>query len=235
MGTGIRILPVTGPPGAGKSTALIALTARHPRLARFGVRDYGLQLAAAGDPLGLRVRSRLLRGELLGDAVVRQEFIHFLERLPGGVEAVAVEGYPRDTGQCAQFMETVRESGVENAGLVVVDVPDDVARSRVAGRRICTDCGRPVADPRQRCGHCGGPTAVRGDDARDHLERRLAEYRGLSAEVQAYFRDRGLLHTIDGQGDPQRVQEALLRTLLSRDTGPVASARDPIGSEEEEE
>lgn len=139
-----RILPVTGPPGAGKTTALISLAAEHPQLARFGVRDFGLELARAGDPLGLQMRETLLRGGLVSDVLVRREFLCFLDRLPDQVVAVAVEGYPRDQRQCRDFTEVVAAVDGELAGLIAVDLPDEAVRARVAGRRICTRCGIPA-------------------------------------------------------------------------------------------
>ncbi len=92
-----RVVPVTGPPGAGKSSALIALQRGSADFARMGVRDYGLDLAARNDPLGLAMRDTLQHQELLSDELVRAEFLHLLDNVPNTVRVVAVEGYPRDT------------------------------------------------------------------------------------------------------------------------------------------
>ncbi|SEF67836.1 adenylate kinase [Actinacidiphila yanglinensis] len=252
-----RILPVTGPPGAGKTTALISLAAQHPQLARFGVRDFGLELARAGDPLGLRMRETLLRGGLVSDALVRREFRCFLDRLSGEVAAVAVEGYPRDPRQCRDFTEVVAAVDGELAGLVAVELPDEEVRARVVGRRICTRCGIPAPEgataaapaagaagaampaagrPEERCAACGGAVAPRDDDAEERLARRLADYRTVSAGVRAYFRARGLLHTVDGLRSPAQVRRHLLDLLLptaaaSAAGAPPATRPDPEGGD----
>lgn len=213
--TTLRIYPVTGPPGAGKTTALVSLERAHRRLARFAVREYGLALAEAGHPLGLKMRDVLLRGDLVADDLVQQEFAHFLGQLPAGVESVAVEGYPRDTAQCADLAEAVAAAGGRLAGLVVVDVPDEVVFARVAARRICTSCGLPVPATNATCAACGGPAASRHDDALDLLNRRLRDFRTISAQVRSYFARRRLLHVIDGLQSPDRVRGRLEALLLA--------------------
>lgn len=212
----VRVCPVTGPPGAGKTTALLSLADEHDWLARFGVRDYGLDLAAAGNPLGLAMRDSLLRGRLLANDVVREEFAHFLARLPGGVQVVAVEGYPRDQAQCVDFEKVVEAAGARVGAFVVVDVPDDLVWSRVADRRICAACGRPVpVGPAPGCATCGGPVTRRGDDAMDSLAARLNDFRRLIAEVGAYFDECRLLRLVDGTGSELDVRRKLRNLLLN--------------------
>jgi adenylate kinase family enzyme len=211
----LRIHAVTGPPGAGKTTALVSLEREYPELARFGVRDYGLELAEKGHPLGLAMRDRLLGGELLDDDVVRQEFRHFLDNLPDSVQAVAVEGYPRDVSQCADFVATVREYGAGLAGLVVLNVPFDVVHGRVAERRVCGLCGLPAEVTSDACGTCGGPVVRRGDDSLDRLQERLADYHRLSDAVRSYFTEqRHPVDVVDGLSGVRDVREGLRALLL---------------------
>lgn len=217
----LRVHPVTGPPGAGKTTALLALAAQHRWLGRFGVRDYGLELANAGHPIGLRMRDDLVHGRLVPDDLVREQFAHFLRHLAPEVTAVAVEGYPRDLRQCADLAAVVDLVGARLAELILVDVPDEVARDRVANREICTSCGSPVVEASTECPSCGGAIAPRQDDAPRLLERRLHDFRTVSVEIQSYFRSRNLLRTIDGgmRGGPDAVRTALHAALLRDDDG----------------
>lgn len=229
--------PVTGPPGAGKTTALVSLDLEHLQLARFGVRDYGLELAEAGDPFGLAMRDALLRGELLPDDVVKRELLHFLRHLPDEVVVVTVEGYPRDLTQCADFVDAVRAGGGQLSELVVLDVPDDAVWARVPHRSICGLCGAPApGDDPGRCSRCGGATVRRGDDSWERLGQRLEDYRKLSADVRSYFAERGLIHVLDGLAGVTEVRRAL-REVLRLPPGPphpvsvaqLANGRPPAG------
>jgi adenylate kinase len=214
-GDSLRVVLVAGPPGAGKSTALLALDREYADLARFSVRDYGLQLAAAGDPLGLEMRETLLRQEMLSNELVRMEFVHFLDNLPMGVQVVAVEGYPRGLQQCDDLLRTVSSRGVRLTGFVIVDVPDGLARERVANRRLCVDCGVTTdALSVAACPDCGGDVIRRRDDDAVRFERRLADYHDMCSELRAYFSERGLLREVDGTRPSDEVRESL-RDVLS--------------------
>lgn len=208
------VVPVTGPPGAGKSSALIALQRQSADLARMGVRDYGLYLAARNDPLGLAMRDTLQRQELLTNDLVRAEFLHFIDNVPNTVQVVAVEGYPRDTAQCADLVGAVRERGTWVAAFVVVDIPDDVVRERAAQRQLCVHCGAPTSRPAVvTCPDCGGPVVRRRDDEPGALARRLADYREVSKGPRDYFGERGLLHVVDGLLPADEVQTELAALL----------------------
>ncbi|MFF1787576.1 adenylate kinase family protein [Kitasatospora sp. NPDC058243] len=226
-GTPPNAVLVTGPPGAGKSTALMALDDRHPDLARFGVRDYGLRLAAAGHPLGTRMRETLLRQELLPDELVRLEFAHFLDHLPAAVRVVAVEGYPRDLPQCDDLLRTAADRDVRVTGFAVVTVPDGTARTRVANRRLCVECGATTDAPdAPACPGCGGGVMRRRDDAAASFERRLADYHRIIGDLRAYFAERSLLREVDGTRPSDEVRAALWESLDAMDAMDAVDAVD---------
>jgi adenylate kinase len=212
----LAVFPVTGPPGAGKTTALLSLDRRYPHLARFGVRDYGLRLAATGDSLGLAMRETLLRQELLSYELVLREFTHFLDHLPPGTRSVTVEGYPRDIRQCRDLMTAVEGRGGRVHAFVVVDLPDSVVRMRVADRWICVRCGLPTNEAiATGCRECGGGVTQRSDDSDVRLEQRLTDYRDVSRQVRTYFDKLDLLRVVDGLRPLEEVCEALAELLCA--------------------
>lgn len=213
---------VTGPPGAGKSTALRALEDQCSQLARFSVLEYGLRLAAANDPLGLAMQGALLRQELLPNEFVLQEFLHFMDNLSRGISAVAIESYPRDAQQCEDLLSELRRRSAHLKAIVVVDIPDSAVHGRVSGRRLCTKCGAPAGDlVRATCMQCGGVIAGRHDDEEPHLKRRLADYRKVARDLAAHAQERGVLHLIDGLRPTSHVQAELADLLhIGRDTVP---------------
>lgn len=208
------VFSVIGPPGAGKSTALLALAEKYPELGRFGVRDYGLRLASAGDPLGVAMREPLLRQELLPDGLVLQGFSRFMDELPTGTRVVAVEGYPRSARQCADLVQDLQRRGCGLAGLVVIDIPDDVVRKRVANRRLCSMCGKPTNDLAQSsCPECEGAIARRLDDDDASLQRRLADYRQVSMRLLTFFAEQEpyLIDGLRGEGEVRAALAEILR------------------------
>lgn len=205
---------VTGPPGCGKTTALSTLERLHPQIARFGVRDYGLHLAAMGNPLGLAAKDTLLQQGLLPDSLVRDQFVHFLDGLSKSIQVVVVEGYPRTFQQCADLDGALRHRGRhEIAGLVIIEVPDNVALERVTARRICSECGKPSTS-RTDCVRCGGPVVVRRDDAAPQFARRLAESKRVGAKLRSHFSAGNLLHVVDGTRSVETVHCRLEELML---------------------
>ncbi|MFE2596804.1 adenylate kinase family protein [Streptomyces sp. NPDC059396] len=222
-GASRKVILITGPPGAGKSTALLALDRVYRNLGRFGVRDYGLKLAAVGDPLGLEMRDALLRQERLTNELVLREFIHFLDNLPAAVRFVAVEGYPRDTQQCDDLLRAASDWGAQVAGFVVVEIPDSVARERVANRRLCLACGATTdSSITPSCPDCGGAIIRRRDDDAAEFERRLAEFHNMNRELSAYFRERSLLRVVDGMLPAKELRELLRAALFAEDKAELA-------------
>lgn len=58
-----------------------------------------------------------------------------------------------------------------------------------------------------------GVRGSRADDHADSLPRRLREFRKRTGPVLDYYKSHGLLHAIDGFGDPEEVEIAIRRLL----------------------
>lgn len=178
-------------------------------------------MANVGHPFGRQLRTALEQGILFTAEQVRQEFAHFLSQVPPLTRSVVVEGYPRGQPQCRDFIEAVRDAGHRLATFVVLEIPDEVALQRVAGRRICDRCGLPASPSAElACSACGGQTVRRRDDEPQILARRLVEYRAFASEVQAYFESIGLLHVIDGRAGSHEVGAAVADVILAGPPSP---------------
>jgi len=94
-----------------------------------------------------------------------------------------------------------------NTNLVVfLDVSRAELLRRLTGRRVCRQCGTPFhivsAPPRaaDRCDKCGGELYQRSDDSSEAVATRLDVYEKQTAPLLAYYRDRGLLAGVGGEG-----------------------------------
>jgi adenylate kinase len=89
---------------------------------------------------------------------------------------------------------------------VSIDVPDEELIRRLSGRRSCPQCHLithvdELADASQEaCPRCGGRLTQREDDAPEAVRRRLGEYSNKTRPLLQYYREAGLLHTVDGGG-----------------------------------
>jgi adenylate kinase len=200
---------VMGPPGAGKGT----------QAGRFA-RDRGLPKISTGDilrdgvreknPIALEARARMDRGELVDDATMIAIVTERLSR-PDVEPGFVLDGFPRTVAQARALDELMEQRG--RGPLIVVDlaVPDQELVRRLAGRRICSDCGtnEEPQDQGERCRNCGGRLVQRGDDERNVVLERLRVYEQSTRPVLDYYRDRPTFRAVDGAQPQERVAREL--------------------------
>jgi adenylate kinase len=194
---------VLGRPGSGKGTQSARL-ARRLGASHISTGDLFRATVALDTPLGRTVRSLLNSGDLVPDDLVLGLVDDALAEQ--GANGFVLDGFPRTVGQAEQLIELLHPATLDVALDLVVS--SDVARTRLLGRRVCSECGRTtdvVDDPVIRCTACGGTLTVRPDDEAATVSKRLAGYDELAAPLVAWLSARGLLVSIDGYGSPDAV------------------------------
>jgi adenylate kinase len=198
-----------GPPGAGKGT----------QASRFA-RDHGLLKISTGDilreavkernPEALLAKAKMDRGELVDDAtmiaIVRQRLLR-----ADAACGFVLDGFPRTVAQARALDQIMEER--KNGPLVIIDVgvPESELVRRLAGRRICANCGTG-ADPFDAvatCKKCGGELVQRADDNREVVLERLKVYQQATRPVLDYYRDRPTFRVVDGAQPPDVVAREL--------------------------
>ena len=212
---------IFGAPGVGKGTQATALQALRgvPHVStgdmlRAAIRD--------GTPQGIRARSIVERGELVPDDLIGTMIG---ERLRGEDvrDGFILDGFPRTVGQAEYLDRLLGERGQPLGRVVNIVVPEGEIALRLAGRRVCSQCGanyheslRPPRTP-GRCDACGGVLAQRRDDTLLVIRERLRVYEEQTAPLLEYYRRRGLLVTIDGRGWPEEVAGRIGAALAIRE------------------
>ncbi|QIA28032.1 adenylate kinase [Thermaerobacter sp. PB12/4term] len=200
-----------GPPGAGKGTqaARLAQRAGVPQIA---TGDMFRAAVREGTPLGLEAKRYMEAGQLVPDEVtlglVRERLAQ-----PDCRNGFLLDGFPRTVPQAEGLNEVLAGLGVRLDGVLYFDVPDAVVVERLSGRRVCPACGATYHvrfEPPQvegRCDRCGAELVQRSDDREETVRQRLAVYRQQTEPLVRYYREAGLLHTLDA-GQPIDAVEA---------------------------
>ena len=214
---GARIV-MLGRQGAGKGTQCVRLS-RHYVVPHISTGDMLRTAVKEGTEFGKKAEAFMAAGELLPDDVMVGIVDERLERDDTRGRGYILDGFPRTVAQAEALLDITAQRPID---LVVnLDVPVDVVLARLAGRRVCVDCGanysteqRPKHD--WTCDVCGGDVVQRDDDTEAAIRRRLDLYEQQTAPLIAWFEERGLLATVDGLGELDAVAARLVRTIDRR-------------------
>jgi len=164
--------------------------------------------------LGREAKSYMDKGELVPDDVVVRMVLDRLDE-EDAHHGFILDGFPRTLPQ-AQALENALAERDRPLGVVLKFViPDEVAVKRLAGRRTCKLCQRSYnvefKPPRIEgvCDACGGELYQREDDGEATVRNRLEVYERQTAPLLAYYRQRGLLATVSGEGPIEAVRRAI--------------------------
>ncbi|HVQ75310.1 MAG TPA: adenylate kinase [Candidatus Binatia bacterium] len=206
-----------GPPGAGKGTQARQL-AETWSVAHVATGDMLREALAQGTPLGLEARRYMDSGGLVPDEVVIGLVADRLTR-PDARGGFVLDGFPRTAAQAEALDRLLAARGLGLDRVIFLDVTRPELLRRLTGRRVCRTCGATYhlisAPPRTagRCDGCGGELYQREDDAEVAVARRLDVYQSQTAPLLAYYRSRGQLACVPGEGAVAQVAAEIKRAL----------------------
>ena len=149
-------------------------------------------------------------GALVSDEIVLA-LIH--DRLTGSdaVTNFILDGFPRNIAQAEALDELLKSVDQPLKGVILVDVPQAELSQRIAGRRICRDCGAiynihfAPAIKDGVCDSCGGETYQRSDDNEATVASRLQTYAEQTEPLIGFYQAAGLLKKVAGNAEPADV------------------------------
>lgn len=207
-----------GPPGAGKGTVAKLLKTRL-QVPHVGSGDLLRDSVRRKDPVGEKVGQLMKEGILVPDALVTGLVLRHLEEI-GATQHFVLDGFPRTVEQGRTLDETLARASHAPIDLAVdFEIPDAVAVTRLAGRRICSGCGanyhQVTLPPRQEgvCDRCGSPLTTRPDDLEETILKRLDVYRSQTQPLVGFYRSQGKLRGLSGETGIEEQYEGLLRLL----------------------
>ena len=196
-----------GAPGSGKGTQAQRLIDKY-RVPQVSTGDLLRAAVAAGSELGLRAKATMDAGKLVDDAtmlgIIR-------ERLAAADAArgFILDGFPRTIVQADGLSALLTDIGQPLEAVVLMNVDQQQLFKRLTGRRTCRTCGRvfnvytaPPSKPPPCSGQCETPDLFqRPDDSEATIGKRLEVYSAQTRPLIDYYRERGLLRTVDAEGD----------------------------------
>lgn len=210
-------LVILGKQGAGKGTQCVRLCRRYG-VPHISTGDMFRNAVRSESELGSRLDEYMRAGELIPDELVLGVVGERLSEDDAG-RGFVLDGFPRTTNQAAEFSELLAPRDVDL--VLSLEVPTEVSLRRLAGRRVCQNCGTnySVDSPPERdwtCDDCDGEVVLRRDDTEHAIARRLKLYEEQTEPLVAWYQQQGKLVAVDGIGPLDTVSERLFGAIDRR-------------------
>jgi len=210
----VRLIFV-GPPGAGKGTQARDLAGEW-HVPQIATGEMLREAVAAGTPLGREAKRIMESGALVPDNVMIGLIAERL-RQPDAANGFILDGFPRTIAQAEALDRLLKDLGQKLDGVLFFEVSEPELLRRLTGRRLCRQCQTAFhvasAPPAREgiCDRCGGELYQREDDSEATVRNRLGVYNRQTAPLLDYYRERGLLTPINGEGAIGTIRDAIRR------------------------
>jgi adenylate kinase len=212
------ILILLGPPGAGKGTQAARLKTRYGA-AHLSTGEMLRGAVAAGTEVGREAGGIMAEGRLVPDGLINRLVAERIGQ-PDCGRGFILDGFPRTTAQAEALDDLLAERELKLDAVIEFAVDDDALVDRISGRYACARCGALYHDTAHPpavagvCDACGGTEFVRrADDKPDTVRARLRSYHEQTAPLLPYYRAKGVLVTVDGMADINRVTDEIVGRL----------------------
>lgn len=212
-------LVLVGAPGAGKGT-MANLISKKFGIPHLSTGDILRNAVSKGAPLGKEAKGYMNRGELVPDPlmveIVRGEITD-----SRGASGFVLDGFPRNLRQAEAFEKILIDEGISLDAVIHLRVSREVAVKRLAGRRICSDCGaiyHLTNNPPRKlgvCDKCGGRLYQREDDQEATVKNRFKVYEREARGLIDFYRQKGVLKSFRADEEAKVVFQEIERFLKS--------------------
>jgi adenylate kinase len=183
-------LILMGPPGAGKGTQA-KVVADHFGIPAISTGDIFRANVSQGTPLGKKAQEYMDAGEYVPDEVTNLMVRDRIDQ-PDAAPGFLLDGYPRTLAQVEELDGMIAFTGHRLDAVVVLTADADEIVSRLLQR---------------------AELEGRADDTEDVIRRRQEVYGEQTQPLIGVYRERGIVHEIDGMGAVEDVTKRIFEAL----------------------
>ena len=206
-----------GAPGAGKGTQAKMIADKYD-IPHISTGDIFRANIKEGTPLGMEAKQYMDKGLLVPDELTVKILLDRVAK-KDCQNGYVLDGFPRTIPQAEVLDKALDERGDRIDHAIDVDVPDENIVKRMGGRRACLSCGATYhiehVPPKQEgiCDVCGQKLVLRDDDKPETVQNHLNVYHEQTQPLIDFYRNKGILKTVDGTKDKEEVFEAIEAVL----------------------
>lgn len=206
-----------GAPGAGKGTQAKKIAEKYeiPHISTGDIFRFNIK---EGTELGMKAKAFMDQGALVPDELTIGMLMDRIQKADC-VNGYVLDGFPRTIPQAESLTAALSERGQKIDYAVNVDVPDENIVNRMSGRRACLKCGATyhiVYKPSKVegiCDVCGEALVLRDDDKPETVLKRLNVYHDQTQPLIDYYKEAGVLESVDGTQDMEKVFSDIVAVL----------------------
>ena len=206
-----------GAPGAGKGTQAKQIADKYS-IPHISTGDIFRANIKNGTDLGKKAKEYMDQGLLVPDELTCDLVMDRIQQ-DDCKNGFVLDGFPRTIPQAEALDAALTKIGEKMDYAIDVDVPDENIVSRMSGRRACLDCGATyhiVSLPPKtegKCDHCSSDLVLRDDDKPETVQKRLTVYHEQTQPLIDYYKNQGILKSVDGTQPMEAVFTAITDIL----------------------
>lgn len=213
-----------GAPGSGKGTQAQRLQSKYG-IPQVSSGDLLRDAVARGTELGRQAKAAMDAGQLVSDEIVLGLIRDRLGR-PDAADGFILDGFPRNIEQANALDALLSELGQPLDGVLLLNVRTQTLMERLAGRRVCPQCGavynvHTLPEGATTCVNDGTELYQRSDDKEEVIAKRLEVYEQQTQPLIEHYAKLGLLRTVDGEGELEHVFERMESAALAKPVTPA--------------
>jgi len=208
-------LLIMGLPGAGKGTQAAKIVEQF-NVAHISTGDMFRAAMANQTEMGVLAKSYIDKGELVPDEVTNGIVKERLAQDDIKEKGFLLDGFPRTIEQAHALDQILADLGIELEGVINIEVNPDSLLERLSGRiihRVTGETFHKVFNP--PVNYKEEDYYQREDDKPETVKRRLDVNIAQGEPIIAYYRNKGLVHDIQGNKDINEVFADIEKVLTN--------------------